>query len=156
MQEALTLAEHVARVVLLERGNALTGQVSYRDLVRANSRIEVRFGFVVSEIVGDGTVSHLRVKDVAAGTESDLATAAVFAFTGLVPNSDLVRELVPLGATGRIRVDAAMRTQARGICAAGNVRQGSPHRAAGAMGDGAAAAVAIDRYLATGEWRDFG
>jgi thioredoxin reductase (NADPH) len=156
MQEALTLAEHVARVVLLERGDALTGQVSYRDLVRANSRIEVRFGFVVSEIVGEGTVSHLRIKDVAAGTDSDLATAAVFAFTGLVPNSHLVRELLPLDATGRIPVDAAMRTQARGICAAGNVRQGSPHRAAGAMGDGAAAAVAIDRYLASGVWRDFG
>jgi thioredoxin reductase (NADPH) len=156
MQEALTLAEHVARVVLLERGNALTGQVSYRDLVHANSKIEVRFGFVVNEIVGDGTVSHVRVKDVAAGTESDLATAAVFAFTGLVPNSDLVRKLLPLDATGRIPVDAAMRTQARGICAAGNVRQGSPNRAAGAMGDGAAAAVAVDRYLATGEWRDFG
>jgi thioredoxin reductase (NADPH) len=156
MQEALTLAEHVARVVLLERGDALTGQVSYRDLVRANSRIEVRFGFVVSEIVGDGTVSHLRITDVAAGADSDLATAAVFAFTGLVPNSDLVRDLLRLDAAGRIPVDAAMRTQARGICAAGNVRQGSPQRAAGAMGDGAAAAVAIDRYLATGEWRDFG
>jgi thioredoxin reductase (NADPH) len=156
MQESLTLAEHVARVVLLERGNALTGQVSYRDLVHANSKIEVRFGSVVSEIVGDAAVSHLRVKDVAAGTESDLATAAVFAFTGLVPSSELVRELLPLDATGRIQVDAALRTPARGICAAGNVRQGSPHRAAGAMGDGAAAAVAIDRYLATGEWCDLG
>jgi thioredoxin reductase (NADPH) len=156
MQEALTLAEHVAKVVLLERGSALTGQVSYRDLIQTNPKIEVRFGFVVSEIVGDGTVSHLRVKDVAAGTESNLATAAVFACAGLVPNSDLVRDLLRLDATGRIPVDAAMRTQARGICAAGNVRQGSPHRAAGAMGDGAAAAVAIDRYLATGGWRDFG
>jgi thioredoxin reductase (NADPH) len=154
MQEALTLAEHVAKVVLLERGNALTGQVSYRDLVQANSKIEVRFGFIVSEIVGDAAVNHVRVKNIAAGTESDVATAAVFAFTGLVPNSDLVRELVPLDASGRIRVDAAMRTQVRGICAAGNVRQGSPHRAVGAMGDGAAAAVALDRYLATGEWCD--
>ena len=153
LQEALTLVEHVARVVLLERGDALTGQASYRDLVRANSKIEVRCGVTVSEIVGDGTVSHLRVQDVAAGTESDLATAAVFPCIGLVPSSDLVRELLPLDATGRIRVDAAMRTPARGVCAAGNVRQGSPHRAAGAMGDGAAAAVAIDRYLATGEWR---
>ena len=154
MQEALTLAEHVASVVLLERGNALTGQVSYRDLIQANPKIDVRFGFVVSEIIGDAAVSHLRVKDVAAGAESDLAAAAVFPCIGLLPNSELVHELLPLDATGRVRVDAAMRTPARGICAAGNVRQGSPHRAAGAMGDGAAAAVAIDRYLATGEWRD--
>jgi thioredoxin reductase len=45
-----------------------------------------------------------------------------------------------------------MRTQAPGLCAAGNVRRGSSHRAAGAMGDGATAALAIDRYLAIGEW----
>jgi thioredoxin reductase (NADPH) len=154
MQEALTLVDHVSKVVLLERGDALTGQVSYQNLLHANPKIEVRFGIVVNEIVGDGTVSHLRVKDLAAGTESDLPTAAVFPCAGLVPNSEFVRGLLPLDATGRIRVDAAMRTRARGLCAAGNVRQASPHRAAGAMGDGAAAAVAIDRYLATGAWCD--
>jgi thioredoxin reductase len=52
-----------------------------------------------------------------------------------------------------VRVDAAMRTSAKGICAAGNVREGSPHRAAGATGDGATAAQTIDRYLTTGEWQ---
>ena len=77
----------------------------------------------------------------------------MFAFVGLRPNSGLVQDIAPLDATGRIRVDAAMRSQIPGLAAAGNVRQGSPHRAAAAMGDGAAAAVALDRYLATGEWR---
>jgi thioredoxin reductase (NADPH) len=156
MQEALTLAEHVAKVVLFERGSALTGQASYRELVQSNPKIELRFGCVVSEIAGDAAVTHVRVRDLAAGTEADVATAAVFACTGLVPNSALVRELLPLDASGRVRVDAAMRTSARGICAAGNVRQGSPHRAAGAMGDGATAALAVDRYLASGEWCDLG
>jgi thioredoxin reductase (NADPH) len=76
----------------------------------------------------------------------------VFAFPGVVPNTALARGLAALDSTGRIAVDAELRTSARGICAAGNVRQGSPHRAAGAMGDGAAAAIALDRYLASGEW----
>jgi thioredoxin reductase (NADPH) len=154
MQEALTLAEHVAKVVILERGDALTGQPSYRDQVRAEGKIELRHGVVVSEILGESAVTHLRVRNVATGEESDLAAAAVFACTGLVPNTRLVGNLVPLGASGRIRVDAAMRTRAAGLCAAGNVRESSPHRAAAAMGDGATAAVAIDTYLASGRWRD--
>jgi thioredoxin reductase len=74
------------------------------------------------------------------------ATDAVFAFPGLVPNVDLVRGLAALAASGRIAVDARLRTTARGICAAGNVREGSPQRAAAAMGDGAAAAY--DRRMA--------
>jgi thioredoxin reductase (NADPH) len=154
MQEALTLAEHVAKVVILERSDALTGQPSYRDQIRAEAKIELRFGVVVSEILGESGVTHVRIKDVATGGESDLAAAAIFACTGLVPNTKLLGGLVPLDASGRIRVDAAMRTRAAGLCAAGNVREASPHRAAAAMGDGATAAIAIDRYLATGRWRD--
>jgi len=152
MQEALTLAEHVAKVVIVERGDALTGQSTYRERIRAHAKIEVRFGSTVTGILGDGAVSHVRIEAAGTGAESELATAAVFACVGLVANTEPFRGLVALDTTGRICVDAAMRTPAPGLCAAGNVRRGSPHRAAGAMGDGATAALAIDRYLATGEW----
>jgi thioredoxin reductase (NADPH) len=151
MQEALTLVEHVAKVALLERGGELTGQRSYRDRVSSHPKIQLKFGSVVKEIVGDDAVRAVRIADGSA--EAELATDAVFAFPGLVPNTDLVRELVALDARRRIAVDAEMRTTARGVSAAGNVRQGSSHRAAGAMGDGAAAALALDRYLRNGEWR---
>jgi thioredoxin reductase (NADPH) len=156
MQEALTLGDHAAKVVMIERGGTLTGQASYRDRIGAHGKIEVRLGSTVSEIIGDQCVSQVRVKHVSSGAESDLATAAVFACIGLVPNTEVFRGLVPLDPTGRVCVDAAMRTPTKGICAAGNVRQGSPHRAAGAMGDGANAAIALDRYLATGAWLDCG
>jgi len=152
MQEALTLVEHVAKVVLLERGGELTGQRSYRERVSTHPKIELKLGAVVKEIIGDDAVRALRITD-RAGAESELPTDAVFAFPGLVPNVALVSGLVALDATGRIAVDAELRTTARGICAAGNVREASSHRAAGAMGDGAAAALALDRYLRSGEWR---
>jgi len=152
MQEALTLAEHLSKVIMIERGDALTGQASYRDKIQENPKIELRFGSVVTEIAGDQTVNSVRIKD-SSGAESDIETAAIFPFIGLVPNTQFLEGFLPLDATGRIRVDAALRTTAKGICAAGNVRETSSHRAAGAMGDGAAAAIAIDRYLTVGEWR---
>jgi thioredoxin reductase (NADPH) len=154
MQEALTLVDHVARVVLIERGRALTGQRSYRERVNDHPRIEQRFETVVHEILGKELVSAVRIGSVGGGGESELPTDAVFPFPGLVPNNGIVRGIAELDASGRVAVDALLRTTARGICAAGNVRQGSPHRAAGAMGDGAAAAAAVDRYLVTGEWRE--
>jgi thioredoxin reductase (NADPH) len=154
MQEALTLAGHVAKVVMVEHGGALTGQASYRDRILAHGRIEVRLRSTVTEILGEDGVTHVRIKALDTEAEADLAAAGVFACVGLVPNTELLRGLAPLDAAGRVRVDIAMRTPAQGLCAAGNVRQGSPHRAAGAMGDGVTAAVAVDRYLATGEWGD--
>jgi thioredoxin reductase (NADPH) len=152
MQEALTLAAYLQQVVMLERGPGLTGQQSYRDEVTANPRIDIRFGQEIAEILGEDGVAGVRIRDAASGAESELETAAVFAFVGLVPNTALVDAIAPLDGSGRIRVDAAMRTPVKGLAAAGNVRQGSPHRAAAAMGDGAAAAVALDRYLASGAW----
>jgi thioredoxin reductase (NADPH) len=153
MQEALTLADHVAKVVLLERGAALSGQASYRARIGSSPNIELHLRTVVHEILGTDTVRAVRVGAAAGGQERELATDAVFAFTGLVPNTALARGLVTLDATGRIGVDAALRTAARGLCAAGNVREGAAHRAAGAMGDGAAAAITLDAYLTSGEWR---
>jgi thioredoxin reductase (NADPH) len=152
MQEALTLVEHVAKVILLERGDALHGQSSYRERVEGHPKIELRFGTVVTEILGDEVVRALSVGPPG-GSGSELLADAVFTFPGLAPNTALVHGLLALDATGRIAVDAELRTAAPGLCAAGNVRQGSPHRAASAMGDGAAAAIALDRYLETGEWR---
>jgi thioredoxin reductase (NADPH) len=153
MQEALTLVDHVARVVLIERNRALTGQRSYRERVNDHPRIEQRFETIVHEILGEDLVRAVRIARATGGAESELPTDAVFPFPGLVPNSAIVRGIAELDATGRIAVDAELRTTARGVCAVGNVRHGSSHRAAGAMGDGAAAAVALDRYLDTGEWR---
>jgi thioredoxin reductase (NADPH) len=154
LQEALTLAEHASKVFILERSAALTAQASYQDRIRANGKIEVRTQSTVSEIGGGDTVSRVRMKDLAAGSETELAAAAVFPFVGLVANSGLARGLVPLDRSGRVIVDAALRTNARGVCAIGNVRQHASYRAAGGMGDATVAAMALDRYLKSGEWNE--
>jgi thioredoxin reductase (NADPH) len=156
LQEALTLADHVSKVFILERAAALTGQAIYQERIRANKKIEVRTQTTVVGIEGGDAVSHVRVKDLFIGRESDLATSAVFPFVGLTPNSDLARGVLPLDARGHVIVDAAMRTGVQGVCAVGNVRQYSSHRAAGAMGDGTVAAMSIDRYLNGGTWGDAG
>jgi len=152
MQETLSLTQHVEKVILLERNDALGGQPSYRERILDDPKVEVRYGVTPTEIGGDDGVTHVRIKELASGAESDIDAEGVFVFTGLTPNPAIVKDLVPLDQTGRIRVDAGMRTSVKGICAAGNVREASPHRAAGAMGDGAAAAMSIDRYLTTGDW----
>lgn len=154
MQEALTLAEHVGQVVLVEKGAALSGQKGFIEQVAASGKIETRFGCEVTEVLGESAVTHVRIREVASGADADLPAAAIFSCLGLVPNTRWLGDLLALDATGRIRVDAVLRTTAKGVCAAGNVRAESPHRAAAAMGDGATAAGAIDRYLATGRWRE--
>lgn len=152
MQEALTLAPHVEKVIILERAGALTGQAVYREEVEANPKIEVLTGREVAAIEGADKVAAVRVRNVASSEESAIEAQGVFAFIGLVPNIGPAGDLVQLDAEGRVRVDASLRTSARGIFAAGNLRSGNGWRAAAAMGDGANAAYAAHRYCADGEW----
>jgi len=68
-------------------------------------------------------------------------------FVGLSPNASLVAELAQLDDQGFIQADTGMQTTVSGIFAAGDVRSGSTKQAASAAGEGAAAAIAIRRYL---------
>jgi thioredoxin reductase (NADPH) len=156
MQEALTLAEFASNVIIFQRGNTLTGQAYYRDRVAAHSKIDIRFNTVVNEILGDAAVAGVRTQDASSGVTSDVETAAVFAYVGLQPNTSAIEARIKLDPAKRIPTDAWTRTESAGVCAAGTVRSNSPCRAASAAGDGASAAIAIDRYLGDGSWRDSG
>lgn len=145
LQESLTLAEHASRVIILQRGEELTAQATFRDRVLAHSKIEVRYGCTVEEICGETAVSSVRVRR-GAGLEN-LEVAALFAFVGLAPNTDFLRGALQLDAEGRIPTDACLATALPGVFAAGSIRAGWAGRAAVSAGDGSAAAVAAARYL---------
>lgn len=152
MQEALTLAQHVAKVVIVERAEALTGQASYIAEVEGQPKIEVLAGHEVVAVEGTDKVAGVRLRDLASGAESVLEAQGLFSFIGLLPNIGVAAGVVDLAADGRVAVDAALRTSARGVFAAGNLRTGNGWRAASAMGDGASAAHAASAYCASGNW----
>jgi thioredoxin reductase (NADPH) len=154
MQEALTLAEFASQVIILHRGDVLTGQASYRDRVAAHRKINIRFNTVVTEILGEAKVTGLHTRQSHDGTVAELEIAAIFAYVGLHPNTAVLQDRLSLDLAGRIPTDGWMRSELVGVCAAGTVRSQSPCRAVSAAGDGASAAVTVDRYLTDGSWRD--
>src|SRR5580700_1260417 len=154
MQEALTLAEFASQVIILHRGDVLTGQASYRDRVAAHRKINIRCNAVVTEILGEAKVTALRTRQSPDGAVAELEVAAIFAYVGLQPNAAALQDRLSLDLAGKIPTDGWMRSELIGVCAAGTVRSQSPCRAVSAAGDGASAAVTVDRYLADGSWRE--
>jgi thioredoxin reductase (NADPH) len=146
--ETLELGGHDVQVVLVQDGEALTGQETYARRVAESAHVEVRTGSVVEEILGDGSVAGIRIRDLASGETSDVEVAAVFVHAGRVPNTALLQGVVVLDAEGRVPTDAWMRTELPGLFAAGDLRSDSSGQAVSAAGDGATAAVAAHRYLA--------
>jgi thioredoxin reductase (NADPH) len=152
LQEALTLAQHVARVIILHRGSAFSAQAAYVQQARENPKIEVRFGTIVEEAVGNGGLTGVRTRTVSDGKTGHLELAGLFVYVGLSPATTWLNGLLALDASGRIVVDGAMRSNLPGLLAAGTVRSGSAGRAAAAAGDGAIAAVHADQYVRDGTW----
>ena len=146
--ETLELVGHGVRVVLLHPGEALAGQETYRRRVQDSAQVELRHRTILEEILGDGEVEGIRVRDVGTGGSSTLPVAAVFANVGRVPNTSMLEAVVALDEHGHVRTDIWMRTERAGLFAAGDVRADAAGQAISAAGDGATAAVAAHRYLA--------
>jgi thioredoxin reductase (NADPH) len=147
LQEALTLAQHAARVIILHRGTAFSAQGAYVQQVQANPKIEVRFGTIVEEAIGNGGLKSVRTRTISDRRTGELELAGLFVYVGLAPATAWLDGVLELDASGRIPVDGELRTSLPGVFAAGTVRSGGAGRAASAAGDGAAAALSVDRYL---------
>ncbi len=145
--ETLELVRHDVQVMLIHPGKALTGQETYSRRVRESTRVDIKHETVVEEILGDGRVDGIRVRDLATGKSSTVAVAAVFPNVGRVPNTGMLEGVLELDEHGRVPTDVWMRTELPGLLAAGDVRANASGQAISAAGDGATAAVAAHRYL---------
>jgi thioredoxin reductase (NADPH) len=147
LQEALTLAQHASRVIILHRGTAFSAQAPYVEQVQQHPKIEVRFGTIVEEAIGNGALKSVRSRTLADGKAGEIELSGLFVYVGLAPATTLLDGVLALDASGRIPVNGEMQGSVPGLFAAGTVRSGSAGRAASAAGDGATAALSADRYL---------
>jgi thioredoxin reductase (NADPH) len=152
LQESLTLAESVAQVILLHRGESLSAQASYRERALAHPRIEIRFRTVVDEVLGQDALTGVRTRDLTSGAVTDLDVAGFFPYVGLRPATEVVDGLVRLDDDGAIPVDVELRAELPGLLAAGACRRGYAGQAVNAAGDGTAAAIAAHRFLDGEAW----
>jgi thioredoxin reductase (NADPH) len=152
LQEGLTLTEYAAQVVILHRGGELSAQQTYRQRCIDHPKVDLRRNAVVEAILGDDTVTGVRMRDAATGETSTIEAAGVFVYAGLEPNTALLNEVLTLDGRGRVPTDVWMQTEQPGLFAAGDVRSDSAAQAISSAGDGATAAVAAHRYIVGREW----
>jgi thioredoxin reductase (NADPH) len=151
LEEGLFLTEFVDRVTIVQRGERLTANRLLQDKVAMHPKMRV---LLDREVVafrarddGSGKLGAIVVREASSGRTEELHPAACFVFIGLDPNTAFVKGVVDLDDRGLILTDMGMMTSMPGVFAAGDVRSGSTKQLASAVGEGAAAAIAIRRYL---------
>ena len=150
--EALTLAEYAGRVLLFHRREQFRAQKALQDQVAQHSKIEMVWNSVVEEVLGEDTVSSVKVRNTVTGIENAVELSGVFVYVGLEPNSQLVKGLVKVDGAGHIPVNVTMETEVPGVYAVGDIRQHSSSQLVSAAGDGATAAISAFKYINSKSW----
>jgi thioredoxin reductase (NADPH) len=147
LTEAIFLTKFAKEVTIIHRRDALRGTKIYQERVLANPRIKFLWNSVVQEIKGNKTVQSILVKNVRTNEVKEFETEGVFVFVGLLPRTQFLKGLVKMDESGYINTDEKCETSVRGIFAAGDCRKQLLRQIATAVGDGATAAFAVERYL---------
>ncbi len=149
LEEGLFLTQFADHVTVVEYLDTLAASRLLQDKVANHPKMSVVTSTTVSAFTGDATgkLRAVELEDRATGERRTHEAAAAFVFIGLDPNSEFLRDTVELDERGFVVSDEQFRTNVEGVYVAGDVRRGSTKQLAAAVGEGAAAAIALRYHL---------
>ena len=152
LEEALFLTRFAKSVTLVHRRNALRASKIMQDRAMANPKIKFLWDTQVVEMIGEGRLTGLRVKNVRTGEEQVVRVSGVFVAIGHSPRSELFAGQLATDPDGYLLVDQpSTRTAIEGVFASGDVVDRTYRQAVTAAGTGCAAAIDAERWLAEHE-----
>jgi thioredoxin reductase (NADPH) len=148
LQEGLFLTKFANRVRVVHRRDELRAGPTLQRRAIENPKIEFVWNSVPVAVNGTEKVESLTIENVVTGERSDLTTDGVFVYIGHLPNSQLFGGKLALDKHGYLVTDRLMRTSVPGIFAAGEIQDSRFKQAATSAGQGVAAAMEVEKYLA--------
>ncbi len=152
VDEALYLTRFASRVYLIHRRKTLRAEEILQERAFQNPKIEILWDSIVTKVLGETGVEGLEILDLRSKDCRTLPVSGVFFYVGLTANTEFLKGIVNLDDQGYVITDDNMATSARGIFAAGDVRKKLLRQVSTAVGDGAVAAFAAERYIESRKW----
>ena len=147
VEEALFLSKLVKKVYLIHRRDQLRAIKILQERALAKENISIIWNTVLEKIEGKQGVESLALKNVKENSTSSLKVDGVFIYVGLKPNTQWLKNILPLTEQGFIETNDNMETSLTGVFAAGDVRNKLLRQIATAVGDGSTAAFAAEKYI---------
>ena len=153
MEDALYLTKFAEQVIIIHRRDEFRASKIMSERALAHDKIRVEWNKLVTEVLGDETITALRLEDTVSGEVSKLEVGGMFVAIGHTPNTGFLNGVVELKENGYVQTPTAWRTETSvpGIFAAGDVMDDYFRQAVTAAGTGCMAALEAERWLAHGE-----
>jgi thioredoxin reductase (NADPH) len=148
IDEGLFLTKFAREVIVVHRRDQLRATKIYQERAFANPKMRFVWDSVVEEVLGEKTVTGVRVRNVKTGETSVIEADGMFVYVGMVPGTKLFAGQVEMDEWGYIVTDRRQRTSVPGVFAAGDVQSPDFRQIVVAAGSGAMAAIEAERLLA--------
>ena len=147
-EDALFLAQFCPEVNLIHRRDAFRADQVTVEQARKNPHIKFVLNSVPEAILGDSTVTGLRVKNVQTAATQDIECQGVFVAIGADPQTAFLKNsLVALSDQGLVLADEKTHTTIEGIFAAGDCADKYYRQAIIAAGSGAKAGIEAAAFV---------
>ena len=155
MEDALYLTKFAEQVIIIHRRDEFRASRIMSDRALAHDKIRVEWNKLVTEVIGNETITALRLEDTVSNEVSELEVGGMFVAIGHTPNTEFLNGVVELKENGYVQTPTAWRTETSvpGIFAAGDVMDDYFRQAVTAAGTGCMAALEAERWLAHGGTR---
>ncbi len=147
MEEALVLTKFATKVTIIHRRDRFRASKIMAERTLRHGKISVLWNTVVEDVLGNGALSGLRLRDVKTGALHDFRVDGLFVAIGHHPNTQLFRGQIDLDARGYVVLKDHTMTSVPGVFAAGDVHDHRYRQAVTAAGWGCMAAMDVERYL---------
>ena len=147
--DALQLSRIAEKVILVHRRDQLRATNVYHAQLMRTPNIEFRWNSQVSQLLHDGKLTGVKLRNVQTGEESILNCDGVFVSIGRAPITKLFANQLSLDEAGYIIAGESTESSIPGVFAVGDVRTKVLRQVVTAVSDGAMAAHYAEEYLAS-------
>ncbi len=150
MEEATFLAKFASKVTVVHRRDVFRASQIMTDRATATDRIEFVLDSVVEDVVGDGVVTGVIVRNVKTDEVTEIPADGLFVAIGHDPNTELFKGQLDMDPESGYLVTRGKTTETNipGVFAAGDVQDDVYRQAVTAAGSGCMAALDAERWLA--------
>ena len=147
MEEATFLTKFASSVQVIHRRDELRASAALRKEAMADPKISFVLDTAVTDVIGDGRVQGIRVKNLKTGTERTLPVEGLFVAIGYDPNTAIFRGQVEMDRQGYIALKNGTESSVPGVFVAGDVHDFRYRQAITAAADGCKALLDADRFI---------
>ena len=153
LEDAIYLSRFCEKVYLIHRRDELRGAKILQEELFQKENVELLYSHTVQEIRGEDMVNGLLIKDLKAEKNAReeaqrvLAVDGVFIAVGIIPHTEIARELLECDEKGYVIAGEDCATSMPGVFVAGDARKKQLRQIITAVADGANAVTSVGIYL---------